>query len=457
VTRPRHLLRVEPLEDRSVPAVFHVSASGLDTNPGTAAAPWKTLQYAANTVNPGDTVNVAAGNYAGFNLTRSGTAAARITFAGVPGQTKITAANPWNNLDGINLEEASYVTVQGFTVNNMPRTGIRAVANDFVVIRNNSMDANGRWGILTGFSDDLVIENNVTTRSGAEHGIYVSNSGDRPVIRGNVSWGNRACGIHMNGDLSMGSYGVTDGDGIISRAVVENNVLYDNGVGGGSGINCDGVQDSTIRNNLIYNTHASGISLYQWDGGEPSKRNVVVNNTVLVSATGRWAMNIMNGSTNNTVRNNILFSGHSFRGAMSAEADCLPGLVSDSNVVESKFSTDGGGTGITLAQWRAQTGNDTRSIAVSDPNTLFVNAAAGNYHLKPGSVAIDRGSWTNVPKTDYEGQPRPMGRAPDIGHDEFYVKPGGGPDGGKVKVVLDFPVVPPFQPLDPADNGLRSI
>ena len=55
----------------------------------------------------------------------------------------------------------------------------------------------------------------------------------------------------MNGDVSLG------GDGIISNALVENNVIYDNGLGGGSGINCDGVQDSVIRNNLIYNAHAS--------------------------------------------------------------------------------------------------------------------------------------------------------------------------------------------------------
>ena len=39
-------------------------------------------------------------------------------------------------------------------------------------------------------------------------------------------------------------------DGIISGALVENNVIYNNGLGGGSGINCDGVQNSVIRNNL---------------------------------------------------------------------------------------------------------------------------------------------------------------------------------------------------------------
>jgi len=61
------------------------------------------------------------------------------------------------------------------------------------------------------------------SRSQAEHGIYVGNSGDRPVIRRNVVWGNNANGIHMNGDLSQG------GDGIISGAIVEGNIIHDNG------------------------------------------------------------------------------------------------------------------------------------------------------------------------------------------------------------------------------------
>src|SRR2546421_10466 len=139
-----------------------------------------------------------------------------------------------------------------------------SVTNEGVIIRNNSLDQNGVWGILTGFSDNLLIEGNVASRSVQQHGIYVGNSGDNPIIRNNIIWGNHDNGIHMNGDVSMG------GDGIISGALVEGNIIYDNGLGGGSGINCDGVQNSVIRNNIIYNEHSSGISLYQIDGGGSS-------------------------------------------------------------------------------------------------------------------------------------------------------------------------------------------
>ena len=344
--------RFEGLEDRLRAGGLLRRARRVQRRRRVLRRPVATLQHAAGRVAPGDTVVARAGDYTGFNLTRDGTASAPITFRAEPG-ARVTAPNSYTGRDGINLEGASWVVIEGFTVVNQSRAGIRSVTNDHVVIRGNTLDNNGVFGVITGFTDDALIENNVASRSGQQHGIYVSNSGDRPVIRSNTIWGNRQCGIHMNGDASMG------GDGIISGAVVENNVIYDNGAGGGSAINGDGVRNSIFRNNLIYNTHASGISLYAIDGAGGSTGNLVVNNTVLVSATGRWAVNIQDGSTNNTVRNNVLYN-YSSRGAIDVSADSLPGLVSDYNAVEDLFSR--GGTFQSLAQWRSATGQDMNSI-----------------------------------------------------------------------------------------------
>jgi hypothetical protein len=300
--------------------------------------------------------------------------------------------------------------IENFTVTSLPRAGIRAVLNNHVTIRGNTGDLNGRWGILTGFSDDLLIENNTMSRSQAEHGIYVGNSGDRPVIRRNVVWGNNANGIHMNGDLSQG------GDGIISGAIVEGNIIHDNGVAGGSGINCDGVQSSIIRNNLLYNNHASGISLYQIDGGQPARNNQVLNNTIIEASDARWAINIQNASTGNVVRNNILYNLHSFRGSIDISSDSLPGFVSDANVVMDRLSIDG--TRVTLAAWRSATGQDTRSI-IAAPAALFVDFAGNDYRLSSTSPARDAGATIANVTDDLEGAPRPQGSAFDIGAYEF--------------------------------------
>jgi parallel beta-helix repeat protein len=86
----------------------------------------------------------------------------------------------------------------------------------------------------------LLLENNECFGSVAEHGIYVSNSGDRPVLRRNRVHDNNASGIQLNADLSAG------GDGIITGALIEANVIYNNGTGGGAAINLDGVQNSIV-------------------------------------------------------------------------------------------------------------------------------------------------------------------------------------------------------------------
>ncbi len=44
-------------------AEFHVSVSGRDTNPGTEAAPLRTIQHAAGLAQPGDVITVHAGVY----------------------------------------------------------------------------------------------------------------------------------------------------------------------------------------------------------------------------------------------------------------------------------------------------------------------------------------------------------------------------------------------------------
>jgi hypothetical protein len=422
---------VENLEQRRLLATYYVATTGSNTAAGTSAAPWATLQHAADRVTAGDTVIVLAGNYVGFDLRTNGTAAARITFRGETGAT-IDRVNTRTNRDGINLERASYITIEGFTLigtNNATtsRAGIRIVGDGDdngvfstgVIIRNNRADRWGYWGILTGFTDDILIQGNECSRSVQEHGIYCSNSGDRPTIRGNEVWGNRANGIHMNGDIFTGNTSLPRVDGIISGAVVERNIIYGNGVGGGSGINCDGVQNSIIRNNLLYDNHASGIALYRIDGGGASTGNTVVNNTIIHAADARWCVRIADASINNTLFNNIFFNLNSNRGAYDLDSDCLPGLKSERNLIEGQFAIDG--SFINLSQWRTQTNNDTTSTAITQTamQALFTNYGAQDFSLATGSSALNAGiasfNGQPAPTIDLLASPRPAGGGFDVG------------------------------------------
>ncbi len=386
-------------------ATYYVAPTGSDANPGTQAAPWGTLPHAAGVVNAGDTVRVLDGNYQGFDVRRSGTPGHPITFRADGSNVRITADNPVTP-DGINVENAAHVVIDGFIVDNRTRAGVRAAVADFITIRNCRLGSNGRWGILTGFVDDLLVENNEAHHSIAEHGIYAGNSGDRPIIRDNHVHDNRANGIHINADESQG------GDGTISGALVEGNVIHGNGVGGGSGINMDGVVDSIVRNNLLYDNHASGISLYRIDGATGSTNNLVVNNTIINASNARWCINIADGSAGARVRNNVLYNAHAFRGVITVDAASRPGFVSDYNSIMSRFSIDAGNSVIGLAAWQAL-GYDTHSF-VALPSAHFV-APGSDFHLLASSPAIDAGTATEAPATDLDGTARPQGAGIDLG------------------------------------------
>ncbi|MCC7478358.1 right-handed parallel beta-helix repeat-containing protein [bacterium] len=402
--------------------VYYVepAPAGDDANPGTSAEPWASLQHAADTVVAGDTVIVRPGTYTGFMLQSSGSESSPITFSAEEGAV-INARNE-NTPDGINIENwegtgVHHVVIEGFTVLGIERAGIRVVGLEespahHVTVRNCLSGNNGKWGLLSGHANYVTVEDCEMYNSGDEHGIYLSNSSDNCICRGNILFGNNGCGIHHNGDSSAG------GDGIMSNCLIENNIAYDNGDGGGSAINCDGVQDSIIRNNLLFNNHSSGISLYQIDAGGPARNNQILNNTIVQDgANTRWCLNIQDDSGEGCkVFNNIFFNYHSFRGAIDINNATLPGFESDYNVVISRFVINDGNQ-LDLAEWRSATGQDMHSIAAAAADVL-VNPQGpdlADYMLKVGSPALNAGLESEATDSDLQGTPRPQGSGPDIG------------------------------------------
>jgi hypothetical protein len=400
---------------------FHVAPTGADTAAGTRAAPWRTIQRAADAVAAGDTVVIHAGTYAGFQVGARGTASAPITFVG-DGEVRIIGSATADR-DVVHVEGGAWIQLEGLHVSGAARAGISALDCEHITVRRNRVDANGRWGVFSAFCDDLLVEDNEISRSGTEHGVYASNSADRPVIRRNTIWGNGMCGVHLNGDISFG------GDGVISGAIIEDNVIRDNGLRGGSAINGDGVTGALIRNNILDGNHASGISLYRIDGGAPSTGNRVINNTVRMASDARWAVNIQDGSSGNVLRNNVLLHASPVRGAIDLCATCVTGTSSDHNAVVGRFLV--GDVAVDLAGWRAHTGADAGSF-VATAAELFTNAATGDLSLRAGSPAIDRGVADDAPGDDADGIARPQGAAIDIGALEHCDGPcaGHGPKGG---------------------------
>jgi parallel beta-helix repeat protein len=421
-TGPVVPVRILPTPIPSPGQDYYVDPNGSDGNDGSQAAPWETIQHAVDSVVPGDTIFLESGTYDGARIEQSGTEDAWITLQAAPGASVMVNAPGPNNKHESNLEfetwegdeTVSFWLLDGLEVANAPFWGIDMRGGEGnhshnFIIRNNLVHDNGldsgKSGIFTAFVDDVFIEDNQSYSNG-EHGIYLGNSGDRFIVRGNLLHNNNNCGLHINGDLEEGE------DGIISDGLVENNVIYENGNGGCAGINFDGVENAIVLNNLFYENHAGGIAIFQEVGAICSRNIQVLNNTIVQADDGRWAINISGEDcVNNKIFNNIILTFHEWRGSIVIPEAGISGFESDYNVIMDRFSADDDDSVISLSEWQGL-GYDANSV-IASPGDIFTRA--DDYHLFAESAAVDKGITLQGVTVDMEGIPRPQGAGYDIG------------------------------------------
>jgi hypothetical protein len=415
------------------PAVLYVKPDGVDYSECTKEFPCRDIRKAADAAQPGDIITIAAGDYPPFKIKeKHGTKAAPIYIVG-EGDVRITP-NGSSERDNIFVTYCDWIVVTNIGSFHANRAGIRVDNSHHITIRNSRFGDNMTWGIFANHANDILIENNETYGSRKQHGIYFSNSADRPTIRGNRSHDNIDCGIHLNGDLSMGEGRDVVGDGTVSGAVIENNIVYGNGKEGGAAINLDGVEDSIVRNNLLYDNHATGIALFKGDGAKGPSNVKVINNTIDMAADARWSIAVKNASGPVYVFNNILLNRNLGRGALDlGESSSLPKLLArfgwmgknaDMNNVVSDYNIFAGGKGIVtlndnesrfdLTVWKKD-GHDTHSFFVNETASLFKDLLKQDYHLPEKSPALDRGLASGEVKADLEKNARPQGAGTDIG------------------------------------------
>jgi len=424
--------RVPPKVDPEASAIkLWVAPGGRDDAACTKEAPCREIARALREAKPSTTIYVADGAYEGFHAER---------VLGEPGKPIIVLATgrnadvrPVGEQDTIFVDRCAHLVIDGLRSRGARRAAVRVSGSKFVTVMNGVFADNGRWGIFTDFSDDLLLERNDLSGSADEHGIYISNSGDRPIVRGNRVHGNNASGIPINadGETRDGS-GIYDGDddGLCTGALLENNVIWENGRGGGAAINLDGVVDSVVRNNLVYANSASGIVAYGDADGRPGdglgggdgfdgngRRGpsglVVVHNTVVMpvgSSRSALLVRYSFGSKKNVLKNNILLHPGGTSLELGGPAD-LALLESDHNVLD---AVSYGDAELDVASWQRLHARDARSLSAPAAR-LFVNAGASDFRLAEGSPAIDRGVVVSGAVLDLAQQARSRGAAPDIG------------------------------------------
>ena len=115
------------------PATYYVSTAGLDRNPGTPQAPWRTIKKAVNTMVGGDTTIVLAGKYNEIvNTVRSGTAGQRITIR-ASGQVVTKTFNIAHE----------YITIESFEMTAANEAFMMTITGSHCEILNNTIHDKG--------------------------------------------------------------------------------------------------------------------------------------------------------------------------------------------------------------------------------------------------------------------------------------------------------------------------
>jgi uncharacterized repeat protein (TIGR01451 family) len=168
----------------------------------------------------------------------------------------------------------------------------------------------------------------------------------------------------------------------------------------GGGISID-VANPTIQNNIFITNNAGyggGLSTGWGYGGNP-----VVRNNIFIDNYADYGGGISTKNLNaSTIVNNIIIENTAIVAGGGIHG-WGPGRFDYNNVWHNTTNYDGVITG-------------THDIS-ADP--MWVDPANGDYHLAADSPCIDTGDLYGYPPTDFEGDPRPQGAAPDIGIDEY--------------------------------------
>lgn len=355
---------------------YYVDANfGDDAASGDSAHPFKTIQHAADLVNPGAVVVVRNGVYTRggsvIDIERGGTAGKYVVFrAAVPGgaildggQTSHIQPNGAEN--GVYLG-ASFVRVEGFEIRNVWHDGISPASgvSDFQIVGNHIHDV-GRYCETTdiGLSGMTFINDNIVIEQNLIHDIGRDSTGENGCNPGNTFWQNHDHGVY----LSTG-----------------NNII--------------------VRNNVFYNiTRGWAIQCYP----DVLSQIYIVNNTFAFPNPHEAGQIIVDATmTNAVIANNIFYQPQT--AGVWFDAATTSNVAVQYNLTMGGTASTGSGAGVTLSN----------NLDSTDPT--LVNPVAFDFQLQAGSPAIDAGVTLSYVTNDFLGVTRPQGAAYDIGAFEFH-------------------------------------
>jgi hypothetical protein len=348
----------------------------------------RSLQAAYNTARSGDTINIASGTYGGQALAAGSkrlvfraagpgrpsfgqivSAASNIVVRGILIQDRDNLNGPCSDPDNAVLypcgadQAFENVIVDGLNAGD--DHGIRGVGDGFALRSSVVQNIRDQKGFEAG-ADDMRIENNLwrritVTRSEVHNECMYVDGGNRSVFRGNRFIGCPTMALFFTN---------SGGDAPYRDVVVENNVFgHTLGDDGGWHPSCAFKIGSGASNQnrldgwrVHYNTFETGPCVDDLPGGSST-----------------WIGNL-------------------------GGIECVHAFTYRHNVGE----TCGGPGEIKVAR-------AVNSKVAPNQAPFYVDAPSGNFRLRAGAAAIDRGDPRTYPRLDGDRKRRPRGRMPDAG------------------------------------------
>ena len=250
---------------------YYVSTTGNDSNSGTQAAPWHTIQHAADTARAGSTVNVRGGIYDELiSINVSGNASdGFVTFRSYSGETAVldaTQLTPSGRQGVLTIHNQSYVRIEGFEIRNF-----RTAEHRLAPLGINVMGAGSHIELLKNnvhHIEQTFKGRDAPGRGGNGFGIAVYGTDAKTPITDLIIDGNE---VHH---LKTGSSESLVVNGNVTNFRITHNVVHDNNNIGIDVIGfertapdpaVDQARDGVVSGNLVYNITSRGNPAYRND------------------------------------------------------------------------------------------------------------------------------------------------------------------------------------------------
>lgn len=361
-----HAIGVIRLKPATVAAAtYYVSTTGNDStgNGLTEGTAWLTLNKAATSSLPGDTIIALPGTYPGtLTITKGGVAGAPLVIKSKYkwGARIIPPATSGSN-DGIWID-APYVDFDGFEVDGtLHQAGTRWVNG--INARQKSVRVLNCWVHHIYSDNTLALDSN--GGSGITLNGFVAGYQDAEAIN---------CLVHHCGFV---------GNNFVHG-------IYLQQIGG------------KVKNCIVHNVGRYGIIGYH-----DLDNNEIVHNTVFACDTGIGVVaggyyNKTGGVANVKVHNNIAYS-NTLQGIYAS----TDGQTFGAGNTYTNNCANANGTNVSLSA-----GTETGTVTTSPLFVNYQSNGTGNYRLQSGSPCVNGGTSSNATTTDYLGVPR---STPDIG------------------------------------------